>query len=163
MEPVIKTLTVRAGLDEAFRLFTAEIARWWPLGTHHLGRLPPVACAIEPAVGGRIYETGADGRECDWGRVLAWEPPHRFAMSWTVNAAPGEATEVTVTFAPVPDGTEVRLDHAGWQRSGPERGAARRAAYDAGWERVFIENYGRLAGRVGISTLDQTESEDADL
>lgn len=161
MEPVIKTLTVRVGPDEAFRLFTAEIARWWPLGTHYLGPLPPMACAIEPFAGGRIFQTGADGSEHCWGRVLAWEPPGRFAMSWAVNAAAAaEATDVTVTFAQVADGTEVRLEHAGWERLGPERGAGRRASYETGWERVFGENYGRLAGRVGGASLDQPEEAD---
>ncbi len=163
MQPVVKTITVRCGPDEAFRLFTAEIARWWPLATHHLAPLPPMACAIEPFAGGRVYETAADGIEREWGRVEAWEPPGRFGMSWAVNAAPGEATTVAVTFAAVPEGTEVRLEHTGWERLGPERGAARRASYDAGWDGVFGENYGRLAGRIGLSSLDQAGGDEDDL
>jgi len=160
MEPVVKIITVRVAPAEAYRLFTAEIARWWPLATHHLAPLPPVACAIEPAVGGRIFETAADGGERCWGKVLAWEPPHRFAMTWAVNAGPDEATEVAVTFADVAEGTEVRLEHGGWERSGPDRGAARRASYDAGWERGFGENYGRLAGRIGLPTQGWDEPEE---
>lgn len=163
MEPVIKTITVRVGPAEAYRLFTAEIARWWPLASHHLAPLPPVACAVEPVVGGRIFETAADGAERDWGRVLAWQPPHRFGMSWTVNAGPGEATEIAVTFTEASGGTEVRLDHAGWERSGPEKGVARRASYEAGWERVFGENYGRLAGRVDLPPQELPDSAAEDL
>lgn len=162
MQPVVKTIVVRRSPEEAFRLFTAEIARWWPLATHHVAPLPPVACAVEPAAGGRIYETGADGTERDWGRVTTWQPPHRFAMSWTVNAAEDEATEIVVEFAAAPEGAEVRLEHGGWERLEASRGAARRAGYAAGWDRVFIDGYGRLAGRVGLLAEDAAEPVDDD-
>lgn len=161
MQPIVKTMSVHCGPDEAFRLFTAEIARWWPLATHHLAPLPPIACAVEPLAGGRVFETAADGVEREWGRVEAWEPPGRFAMSWAVNAAPGEATTVTVTFTPDPEGTQVRLEHAGWERLGPERGPARRISYDTGWDKVFGENYGRLARRIGPAA-EADDSPDAD-
>jgi hypothetical protein len=163
LRPILQTITVRRGPDEAFRLFTAEIARWWPLATHHLAPLPPMACAIEPFAGGRVYETAADGVERAWGEVLAWAPPGRFAMSWAVNAAPGEETTVTVTFTPAAEGTEVQLEHAGWERLGPERGAARRASYETGWDGVFGENYGRLAGRIGPANPEIDEGDEGDL
>ncbi len=160
MQPVVKTMTVRRSPDEAFRLFTAEIARWWPLGSHHRGRLPPMACAIEAGVGGRIFETGPDGTELDWGRVIDWQPGQRFAMSWTIGGDGDAATAVAVTFSPAPDGTGVRLEHAGWERQADGRGAERRASYDQGWDLVFVEGYGRLAGRVGDFGLNSILSED---
>ena len=39
---------------------------------------------VERRVGGRCYTEQVDGTECDWGTVLAWDPPHRFVMAWQI-------------------------------------------------------------------------------
>ena len=56
---------------------------WWP-ATHHIGNTPFEAIFVEPRVGGRWYERNAEGELCDWGTVLAWDPPHRVRLSWHV-------------------------------------------------------------------------------
>ena len=57
---------------------------------------------VEPRAGGRWYEIAGDGRECDWGRVLHWQPPGRLVLVWGLTAEwrydPGFHTEVEVTF-----------------------------------------------------------------
>ena len=63
--PIIKTVTVRAAPARAFALFADDFARWWPLARTHTGP-DPVNCAIEPRVGGRVFERAADGRETPW-------------------------------------------------------------------------------------------------
>jgi uncharacterized protein YndB with AHSA1/START domain len=83
---VRKTLTVAAGRERAFKVFTAGMSSWWPLQTHHIGAVDARETVIEPRAGGRWYEIGVDGSECDWGRVLAWEPPGRLLLSWEINA-----------------------------------------------------------------------------
>jgi uncharacterized protein YndB with AHSA1/START domain len=46
----------------------------------------PIAdIVIEPKVGGRWYEIGQDGTQCDTGRVTAFEPPPRLILAWHLN------------------------------------------------------------------------------
>jgi len=55
---------------------------------------------LEPRQGGRWCEIGADGSECNWGRVLVWDPPVRLILAWQINADwqydPNLVTEVEV-------------------------------------------------------------------
>jgi uncharacterized protein YndB with AHSA1/START domain len=138
--PVVKTITVKCSPARAFRAFTAEAAKWWPLATHSmrgLGKKVEICC-FEEHVGGRVYQRAEDGSEADWGRILAWDPPHRFAFSWLVNVAPEQAQTVAVEFTPVAEGTQVRLTHSGWEKLGEVAAAeARRRGYDEGWATVF--------------------------
>lgn len=120
--PVRKTLIVRASPETAFRVFTADFDRWWPR-SHHIGKTPMVRAVIEPRAGGRWYEIGGDGQECDWGDVLAWEPPNRLVLAWRLNAQwdydAELLTEVEVRFTAMGDGqTRVDFEHRGFERMG---------------------------------------------
>ena len=111
-----RVVHVEAPPDIAWRVFTQELASWWPLATHKIGEAKAVDAVIEPRVGGRWYERGDDGSSCDWGRVLAWEPPKRLVLSWEISADwthdPSIQTEVEVRFVPTDDGaTRVELEH----------------------------------------------------
>lgn len=136
--PVVKTITVRCAPATAFRVFTADIGRWWPLAGFSMGGA--VDCRFEPEVGGRLYQVDALGQELLWGHVLAWDPPHAVAFSWQVQCSAEEAQRIDVSFRPVADGTEVRLVHAGWDKL-QSRAAEKRAAYDGGWVEVFERRY----------------------
>jgi uncharacterized protein YndB with AHSA1/START domain len=141
--PVIKTVTVRAPPQRAFALF-ADIARWWPLTRVHTGP-DPTGCAIEPRVGGRVFERAVDGRETPWGTVIAYDPPHRLAFSWIVGDVPPEqAQRVDISFTPEGSGTRVELTHSGWEKLG-QAGAARRERYDRGWVLVFEQCFAEYA------------------
>jgi hypothetical protein len=64
------TATVNLPVAQAFEFFTDSMSQWWPR-EYHIGQADMVDTVLEPRVGGRWYERGADGSECDWGRVLA--------------------------------------------------------------------------------------------
>lgn len=122
--PVRKSVTVRASVERAFQAFTEEFDTWWPR-THHIGKAPLRKAVVEGHAGGRCYSEQADGTECDWGKVLVWEPPKRFVMAWQVTPTWGfepdlaNASEVEVCFTPEADGsTRVDLEHRHFERHG---------------------------------------------
>ncbi|HVV91904.1 MAG TPA: SRPBCC family protein [Hyphomicrobiales bacterium] len=136
--PVRSSVRVNATQRRAFEVFTAGMGRWW-LKTHKIGAVEMADTVVEPRVGGRWYEKGVDGTECEWGRVLAWEPPSRLVLAWQINGRwqfdPDLVTEVEIRFIPDgEDGTRVELEHRNIERFGAEADAAR-AAFDSpgGW------------------------------
>src|ERR1700760_290791 len=113
---ITAAVTVDAAPDRAFSVFTDGMSAWWPLDTHHIGQATPTQAVIEPREGGRWLERAPDGGECDWGRVLAWEPARRVVLTWQLTSAwgydPGFVTEVEVRFSPAGDGrTRAELEH----------------------------------------------------
>ena len=121
--PVRKTVVVNATQSHAFEVFTQGFDSWWPKG-HHIGKAEMLAAVIEPHTGGRWYEKGVDGSECDWGKVIAYEAPARIVLSWHLNghwefdADPAKASEVEVRFiAEGPTRTRVELEHRGLERA----------------------------------------------
>jgi uncharacterized protein YndB with AHSA1/START domain len=113
------TVSVAVPPEEAFRVFTEEVDRWWRRGRRF--RNAPGAAGIvriEPGPGGRLFESFTiDGAEhvVQMGHTLAWEPPCRLLLQWrAVNFAPHEHTEVEVLFKPSGSGTMVTVTHRGW-------------------------------------------------
>lgn len=112
---VRKDIFVQSTPERAFDVFTRQMGAWWPLGSHHIGKAEAKAAVIEPFVGGRWFEQGIDGSECDWGHVLAWDPPARLVLSWEISADwkqdASVKTEVEVRFTAERGGTRVDLEH----------------------------------------------------
>lgn len=132
---VRKSIVVNAPRNHVFRTFTERIDTWWPR-PHHIGGKEPFTAMLEPRAGGRWFERAHDGAECDWGRVLAWEPPKRLLLSWDIGAdwkyLPGLGTEVEVLFeAESPERTRVVLEHRKLERYG-EKAEMMRALFDSG-------------------------------
>jgi len=135
---VRREITVNAPPERAFSFFTEHFDAWWPR-SHHIGEAELAEAFIEPHAGGRWYERGVDGSECDWGAVLAYEPPHLVRLRWQLN---GEwaydpdlehATEIEVTFTPAGDGTRVELVHRGFERIATGETLRREVSGDGGW------------------------------
>jgi uncharacterized protein YndB with AHSA1/START domain len=147
VEPVRKTIRVQATLARAFEIFTAGMSRWW-MPTHSISptKTPIAAVVIEPRVGGRWYERGTDGSECDWGRVLVWEPPTRLVLAWQIDAQwnfdPALLTEVEVRFdAQASGATEVNLEHRQLERYGDAVAGVRAALASPGGWSGLLERY----------------------
>lgn len=143
IEPVRKSVLVKAPVNLAFEVFTARLSEWWPLATHSIGNEKAQSAHVEGWVGGRVYEVGDDGSEADWGVVSAWAPPHHFAMEWRVNPAAPAPTAIDVRFSQEGDGTRVDLEHSHWERLGDD-GQEKRDMYNGGWDLV-------LAGYVTVA------------
>ena len=118
------TTVVPAPIDEAFRVFTADIGSWWP-STHHVLEGELAEMVFEPREGGYVYDRGTDGTECRWARVLTYDPPNRVVFSWDVSPQwrietdPSKTSEVEVRFVTeAADRTRVELEHRNLERHG---------------------------------------------
>jgi uncharacterized protein YndB with AHSA1/START domain len=135
--PVRKSILVKAPPERAFAVFTAGMGRWWKK-EHHLGTSPLKDVVLEPQEGGLWYEINEDQSTCEWGRVLAWDPPRRLLLAWQIDAAwrydPAFVTELEIRFTPVVEGTRVDLEHRNLDRYG-DKAESIRAMLDSddGW------------------------------
>lgn len=139
--PVVATaeVVVGAGPEDAFAIFTDEVGLWWRTGTRYWNDPERgLSVRIEPYVGGRFMEVqdleSGDGFEV--GRVTAWEPGRRLALTWTQVGWPEDATtDVEIRFEPCEGGTRVRLEHSGFERVPDAESFA--GGYDAGWKELL--------------------------
>ena len=74
----------RGSVNRAFDVFTKDMKSWWP-PEHHILASELVDTVVEPHAGGALYDVGADGSTCQWGTVVTYEPPTRFALSWNID------------------------------------------------------------------------------
>ena len=117
-------VVVEAPIERAFSVFTEGIGSWWR-PDHHLLEGELAEMVFEPRVGGHVFDRGADGSECRWARVLAYEPPKRVVISWDINTQwqletdHERTSEVEVRFVPEgADRTRVTLEHRNLDRHG---------------------------------------------
>lgn len=122
--PVRKSINVKASVERAFTVFTAEFNSWWPR-SHKLSEADLANAIIEGKTGGRCYQRAVDGSECDWGTVTVWEPPRRLVVAWQLDGRwqydpdLSHASEVEITFTPEAGGsTRVDLEHRHFERHG---------------------------------------------
>lgn len=149
---VRKSVRVKAPIEHTFKVFVEQMETWWPQ-SHHIGNTPFVALFVEPRVGGRWYEQNANGDICQWGTVLAWNPPHSVTFSWHVGPKEhdspeanwgfepdlSKASEVEIQFtAEGPGATLVELTHSKLERHGGDTEKLRAMFNGQGaWESIL--------------------------
>ena len=138
---VFKSVRVKAPIERAFSVFVEQMETWWP-ATHHIAKQPFQTIIVEPRKGGWWYERDAEGNKCNWGTVLAWEPPHLVRFSWHLGPHHNSpdwrfdpdltrASEVEIRFTAEPAGTTlVELVHSRLERHGEDT-AKLREMYEA--------------------------------
>jgi uncharacterized protein YndB with AHSA1/START domain len=140
--PVKKSVVVKADVERSFAAFTSRMGRWWPR-SHSIGSAPIADVIVEPRVGGRWYERSSQGAECEWGKVLAWDPPGRVILAWQLDANwkydAALVLEVEITFTALEGGlTRVDLEHRNLERYGDKATAVGDAlGSERGWPGIL--------------------------
>ena len=147
---VHKAIVVEAPIDRAFRVFTEDFDRVKPR-EHNMLQVELAETVFEPRAGGRVYDRGIDGTECQWARVLAFEPPNRVVFSWDISpqwqieSDLGRTSEVEVRFiAESADRTRVELEHRNLDRHGDGWEGMRDAIGSEGGWPLYLERFGAL-------------------
>jgi uncharacterized protein YndB with AHSA1/START domain len=144
---VRQEIAVEAPVERAFRVFTEQMDKIKPREHNMLG-VDIAETVFEPRAGGRIYDRGTDGSECEWASVIAYEPPDRVVFSWNVSpywqveADPTKRSEVEVRFiADGPTRTRVELEHRHLDRHGDGwEGLRDGVAAPDGWP-LYLQRY----------------------
>lgn len=141
------SIVVNADIEHAFSVFTSGFDRWWPR-EHHIGQAEMREAVLEQKTGGRWYERSVDGSECDWGRVLVFDPPTRLLLSWHLQGDWGydpdsaHASEIEVHFlVEAPDRTRVELEHRALDRHGAGAEGVRTGVSSPGGWPGLLERY----------------------
>jgi uncharacterized protein YndB with AHSA1/START domain len=147
---VQKQIVVEAPIERAFSVFTEEFDSIKPR-EHNMLAVEIAETVFEPREGGRIYDRGVDGSECQWARVLAYEPPNRVLFSWDINpqwqieSNLEKTSEVEVRFvSETPERTRVELEHRNLGRHGEGwEGMRDGVGSEGGWP-LYLERFAQL-------------------
>jgi uncharacterized protein YndB with AHSA1/START domain len=147
---VRKQVVVEVPVERAFRAFTEEFDAVKPR-EHNMLAVEIEETVFEPRVGGRIYDRGVDGSECQWARVLAYEPPDRVVFSWDIDPRwqietdLERTSEVEVRFiVEGPERTRVELEHRNLEHHGEGWEDLREGVdSDGGWP-LYLQRFAGL-------------------
>ena len=139
MSSVLVSVRVAATPQEAFDLFTRDIALWWrPSPLFRFTPRDGGVLSFEPGEGGRFIETLPSGTVFVIGRISVWQPGERLVFGWRqATFAKDQNTQVEVRFEAVGGETRVTVEHKGWD-SVPQTHVARHTMSDL----VFLQRHG---------------------
>ena len=118
---------------------------WWPFHRYSIFQQRARAVEFEPRIGGDVTEVSDTGERSPWGKLIAWEPPSRFVMTWHPGRGAEGAQELEVRFIERDGGKLVQLEQRGWDVV-LDQAAAAREGYDQGWNEVLASFETTCAG-----------------
>jgi uncharacterized protein YndB with AHSA1/START domain len=143
-------VVVEVPIERAFSVFTEDFDSIKPRD-HNLLPVEIAETVFETHEGGRIYDRGIDGSECQWARVLAYEPPDRVVFSWDISprwqieADPDKTSEVEVRFiSETPERTRVELEHRNLDRHGDGWESERDGVGGEGGWPLYLQRFAEL-------------------
>lgn len=144
IKEIEQAFKVPVTVHEAFDIFTKELNSWWPKEYTWAGDALE-SIEIVPCKNGRCFERGPHGFECDWGRVLIWDPPNRIMFTWQIDPNrspqpnPEKVSEIEVLFEQK-DGNETQITfiHRNFEKHGNNAQSYREAlSSPQGWPYIL--------------------------
>lgn len=130
---VEKTIVLACSVEHAFEVFTKQLDLWWPPGHR---KFQGSTLSLETRVGGLFLEVGDDGEEHLMGEVIACDPPHHIAYTWT----PGSIklpTQVEIRFESQGEATRVDVVHREGDAALGDKWPSRVEIYTRSWDTVL--------------------------
>lgn len=150
IKPFIQRFIIPVSAERAFDRFVNRFHSWWPK-EYSWAADGLETIAIEPKVDGRCYERGPHGFECDWGRVLEFDPPKRLLFTWQIGPDrvpqpnPENASEIEVTFNEKNGQTGITFIHRHFEKHGEgAEGYRESMGSSMGWPYI-LERYREAA------------------
>lgn len=144
MKVLQKRITLDCAPVLAFRVFTNDMAKWWPMDTHSVSagnNVLPAKLILECGGCGRIVEIDGNGKAHPWGHFQDFQTPFRVLIAWHVDDTPDHSTYIEVVFGMETNGvTTVVLTHSGWDIFGDDA-EKEYSRYDADWDVVFVDRF----------------------
>ena len=143
-------VVVDVPIERAFAVFTEDFDSIKPR-EHNMLAVEIAETVFERREGGRIYDRGVDGSECQWARVLVYEPPNRVVFSWDISPQwqietdREKTSEVEVRFiSETPERTRVELEHRNLDRHGEGWESERDGVGGEGGWPLYVQRFAQL-------------------
>lgn len=150
LDPIVKTIDVPCSQEMAFGVFVNDMGSWWPLDKRSMSLMytgePAKSLRIEPKLGGKIVEIGADDNEHHWGTIKSYDPHDSISTDFHMGLPPENASLVEVRFVTLgTERTRVELTQSNFEAFG-DMAEMMHGGYSSGWVIIFEQAYKSACG-----------------